>query len=234
MSSLSNISIEQLTGQTEQHISWLTDKVGVHQDVVDAFKKMQEAAKKEEITLHIASGFRNFARQKMLWNNKFNGITAVKDKANNIIDMTVLSDEEKVNAILLYSAIPGTSRHHWGTDIDVYAPNLIPSDTSLQLEPWEYQQDGYLYPLSLWLKTQAKTFGFFLPYDRYRGGVAFEPWHLSYAPLADKFQQNFTIDQFVPVIENSDIAGKQVLLNNIDRIFKNYIININNYSGKFL
>ena len=92
-----------------------------------------------------------------------------------------------MRAILRYSAIPGTSRHHWGTDLDVYDAAALPADYRLQLSPQEVAPGGLFDPLHRWLDERmaaGASQGFFRPYARDSGGVAPERWHLSFAPLA--------------------------------------------------
>ena len=216
----------ELLGQQSQHIHWLSEKVGIHHDMVNAYQEMQAAAKNQNIDLRIASGWRGFERQLQIWNNKFLAVTRVKSIEGKTIDITELSDYEKIKAILTFSALPGASRHHWGTDIDVYAPNLLLNGDILQLEPWEYSERGPFWPLNDWLKQNSQRFGFYFPYDCYRGGIAHEPWHLSYAPLADNYQKKFTVDLLAKAIENAAIEGKLTILNHLDEIYQNYISNI--------
>jgi LAS superfamily LD-carboxypeptidase LdcB len=217
----------ELLGQQSDHIHWLSDKVGIHHNMVNAYQEMQAAAKNQNIDLHIASGWRGFERQLQIWNNKFLARTNVKSIEGKVIDMTEFSELKKIKTILTFSALPGASRHHWGTDIDVYAPNLLSDKEKLQLEPWEYSDIGPFAPLNEWLKNNSQCFGFYFPYDCYRGGIAHEPWHLSYAPLADKYQQQFTVDLLANAIEKATIAGKSTILNHLDEIYQNYILNIN-------
>ena len=160
-----------------------------------------------------------------IWNNKFSGITAIKDKANQTLAIEQLSEREKIHAIMLFSALPGASRHHWGCDIDVYAKNLLPQDQALALEPWEYQSSGYFYPLSVWLQEHAKSFGFFLPYDKFRGGVAQEPWHLSYLPLSKEYKKVYSEKLLAETLLNTDIQGKNELLHLLPELYQRYIIN---------
>jgi LAS superfamily LD-carboxypeptidase LdcB len=219
---------ELLTGQTDDHIIWLSKRIGVHQQMLNAWKKLQQDAKESGFDLQIASGFRSFERQLTLWNNKFSGTVIVKNKDNEPIDLTQCNDIERINAILLFSALPGASRHHWGTDIDIYAPNLLKNNQKLQLEPWEYQQDGPFATLSIWLAKNSQKHGFYFPYNKDRGGVAIEPWHLSYAPLASHYQQKLTVAQLTQAINRSNILAKNCILENIVNIYKKFIININN------
>lgn len=215
-----------LTGQTNQHIHWLSDKLGIHHEMVSAYENMQAAAKAENIELKVASGFRDFSRQLTIWNNKFNSKSIVKDAEGNIVDLSLLSDTKKIHAIMLFSALPGASRHHWGCDIDVYAPNLLAAEQILQLEPWEYQNNGPLYPLTLWLAKNADKFGFYFPYDKFRGGVAAEPWHLSYQPIAERHQKFHNLTLLEQVITESDIQGKEQLLQLLPELYQRYISNV--------
>ena len=83
----------------------------------EAFVKMAEAAKKDSVYLFIVSATRNFTAQKAIWENKWEGRTMVEGK-----DLTTIADDKvKARLILLYSSMPGTSRHHWGTDMDLNA-----------------------------------------------------------------------------------------------------------------
>jgi LAS superfamily LD-carboxypeptidase LdcB len=220
------MNTQQLTGLCHSHITWLEDNLGVHQDMLPAWNAMSEAAKRDGFSLKIASGFRDFKRQLSIWNRKFVGELATKNAQNEMIDFQPLSDEEKVDAILLYSALPGTSRHHWGTDIDVYADNLLVDDQKLQLEPWEYEPNGPFEKLTQWLKVNSETFGFFFPYDQYRGGVAAEPWHLSFMPIAKDCLCKTNVESLSRVIKETDILGKDVILQKLPTIITQYVQNI--------
>mgnify|MGYP005988732921 CR=1 FL=1 len=220
------ISSAQILGQTQEHLCHISDRVAIHHEMKLPFQAMVLAAKKDGIELVIASGFRSFERQLQIWNNKFSGKTAIKDSVGNTIDSKVLTSTQLLHSILLFSALPGASRHHWGCDIDVYAPNLLPDGYQLQLEPSEYSEQGPMAKLSIWLSEHASEFGFYLPYANYHGGVAQEPWHLSYAPLAQRYHKAFNITLLRNAIDNSDIIGKEVILANIEDIAKRYINNI--------
>lgn len=226
MQTINSINSAQLLGKTEEHLHYVNERVAIHQKMKGDFNVMVSAAKADGIVLKIASGYRSFDRQLSLWNNKFSGKTAIKNSAGDIIFPQQLSPLELTHSILLYSALPGASRHHWGCDIDVYAPNLLAKDYQLQLEPWEYSEQGPLAKLSAWLLLHAHQFGFYFPYASFQGGVAKEPWHLSYLPLARQYQQAFDIKLLVQALTNSNILGKQVIIENIDNIAQRYINNV--------
>ncbi len=220
-------STSTVLGQKDSHIHWLTENIGIHHQAVQDYQAMQKAALNEQIKIHIISGFRSFERQLHIWNNKYLAKLPVKDQAGQCLDMAKLSEKEKVEAILLFSALPGASRHHWGSDIDVYDPRALSNQQRLQLEPWEYSETGPFFTLSQWLQQHSQEFGFYFPYDSYRGGVAAEPWHLSYQPLAQRYQQSLTIDVLASRLSEVNIQGKNSILKHIEEIYEKYIINVN-------
>jgi LAS superfamily LD-carboxypeptidase LdcB len=216
----------QLIGHDDSHITWLDKHTGIHQQALSAWQAMSAEAKLAGFNLKIASGYRSFSRQLTIWNRKFVGQLAIKNQQDETLDITVMSEQEILRAILYYSALPGTSRHHWGCDIDIYATNLLAENQTLQLEPWEYQLNGPFYPLSQWLAENASRFNFYFPYDTYRGGVAAEPWHLSYWPIAQQGQQQLTQALIHSVIMTSDISGKNSIIQQLSTIYQNYIQNV--------
>lgn len=220
------INDAQITGKTEQHLEYLTDRIAVHIDMVNAYNALANAAKADGIVLEIASGFRSFDRQLLLWNNKYSGRTAIKNIEGHVLDSSLLSPVELIKSILLYSALPGASRHHWGCDIDIYAPNLLTKDYQLQLEPWEYDEGGPLARLSIWLTKHAHLFGFYFPYATYQGGIAREPWHLSFAPLAQQYQRRANINILTRTIQNNSILGQTCIIENLADISTCFINNV--------
>ncbi len=217
------IALTEVYGQTNQHIHFYHEKLGIHKEMVLAYQQLQNAAKQVGLELTIASGFRSFERQLMIWNNKFTGKAVVKDAQGNTVNINALTELEKIHAILLYSALPGASRHHWGCDIDIYAANLLSTEKTLQLELWEYQEGGPFASLSLWLTTHMQTWDFYFPYASYQGGVAAEPWHISYAPLSHKYQQCFNSKALANVLEHSSIQGKETIIKHLDAIIARYV-----------
>lgn len=221
---------EQLTGQDDSHIHWLDEHTGIHFEMITAWQSLCDSAKVAGFDLIIASGYRSFTRQLSIWNRKFSGLLPVKNRQGENVNIDTMTDTEIVNAILLYSALPGASRHHWGCDIDIYASNFLPEDQQLQLEPWEYQEKGPFHSLSQWLSLNAHHYGFYLPYDEYRGGVAIEPWHLSYHPLAKQCERQLSIELLNKVICSNQIKGKVAIASQITEIFNKFINNVGSIS----
>ncbi|MAT95003.1 MAG: peptidase [Halioglobus sp.] len=183
----SGLTARQLTGQDESHLVTLADGQRLQADAAVAFEALRADARAAGFELAIASAYRSYARQLAIWNGKVAGERPVHDDAGDPVRLAGLSDARKLDAILRFSAIPGTSRHHWGTDLDVYDAGAVPADYRLQLSPVEVAPGGVFDALHCWLDEVIAAgcgHGFFRPYDRDRGGVAPERWHLSFAPLS--------------------------------------------------
>ena len=178
---------QQLTGVDESHLVDLPCGHRMREPAAQAFALLQTDAREAGFDLLIASSFRSYERQLAIWNAKARGERPVYDEQGEPIDMRSLSPAQQLRAILRYSAIPGTSRHHWGTDIDVYDGAAVPAAYQVQLSVQEVCSGGVFDALHCWLdqRMQAnQSQCFFRPYARDTGGVAAERWHLSFAPLA--------------------------------------------------
>ncbi|ART79513.1 M15 family metallopeptidase [Oceanisphaera avium] len=213
-----------LLGLSDQHVENLNEAGHRLQPPAKvAFMAMQKAALAAGFNLAPASSYRSFERQLSIWNAKYEGQRPVLDAHSQPLDALSLAPVERINTILHWSALPGTSRHHWGSDLDVYDPDLLPAGTKLALEPWEYDEGGYFYPLSQWLNANMARFGFYLPFASANGGVAREPWHLSFRSLAKECAQQLTPELVAHALNNQHICGKAHILNQLDDIFLRFI-----------
>lgn len=190
------------------------DKKGrwMHQDAYNSFKQMHAAAKKDGINLKIKSAARNFEYQKGIWERKWNGATLLEGKENaakafpNFIERAI--------AILKYSSMPGSSRHHWGTDID------INSFTNTYFETGQGKNEFD------WLQANASKYGYCRPYTKLgsdrTSGYQEEKWHWSYRPVADlctQFAEINLTDEMITGFLGSEVASKI-------NIKENYILGI--------
>lgn len=217
------MSIEMLTGRSTDHLVTLGGNHRLQFNATKAFLAMQQAAVKAGFKLQSASAFRDFARQQIIWNEKFAGKRPILDKDSQPLEITKLNEGQICNAILHWSALPGASRHHWGTEVDIYDPLRLPKGQSLQLEPWEYEDGGYFSELNHWLSDNMATYDFYRPFTAKDVGVAYEPWHISYWPLSHEAEQLLTQEVIKSVLEEEDILGKNWLLANLDYVFNHYI-----------
>jgi LAS superfamily LD-carboxypeptidase LdcB len=217
---------DDLFGLSDQHLTSFPEQaVKVHPQIISGLLSLIQRAAEVGFNMRIASGFRSFERQLLLWNNKAHGLRPVLDQLGQPIDVNFLADDEKMFAILRWSALPGASRHHWGTDIDVYDAAHMPVNYQLQLTVDETQGNGCCAAFHLWLtqELQQTSQDFYRPYVAGVGSISPEPWHLSYQPLARSFATQLTEDILRKKIQETDIALKDSILNNLNDIFNNYI-----------
>ncbi len=178
----------------------------------EAFLKMREAALEEGLELKILSATRNFAHQRRIWENKWYGRQALH---GNIFATDITDPVERAREILRFSAMPGTSRHHWGTDIDL---------NSLVNSYFETGEGKHIYE---WLQANAADYGFCQPYTRHgearTGGYEEEKWHWSYLPLSAHF-----LKAFEALITYDDISGfsGSEFATDLD-VIRHYVLDIN-------
>lgn len=171
------MGIENITNNSE----WTKHNgMYIQRTTLGAFKEMQSDALKSGIKIEIVSAYRGFSRQKYIWERKWRS----EERAH-------LSPKERALHILKYSSMPGTSRHHWGTDIDL---------NSVSTKYFQTKEGRKLYE---WLSNNAHKYGFHQSYPAGRSkGYADEPWHWSFSEVANRYH-----DLYLESITNSDIKG---------------------------
>jgi len=223
----------ELTGQTETHLKHHPDpKFTAQPQVIKAFLEMKSAASTHGYLIHPVSAYRDLQSQLSIWNMKFAGRRPLYSASGKEIDPSKLNKDELLKYVLYWSALPGASRHHWGTEIDVIDLNSVPKDYQVQLIPEEFDKEGVFFGLSRWLDENMIRFGFFKPYRTNRGGVLPEPWHLSFRSIAQDALKALTIEVLKEVIENLDIEGKQEVLEILPEIYSSYILNIDDDNNR--
>lgn len=152
----------------------------LHKETYAAFIRMYDSAKTDGVTLTIKSATRNFYYQRRIWEAKWTGARKV---GGQDLSVTVPDPEARARQILRYSSMPGTSRHHWGTDFDLNAFKNSYFESGKGLK--EFQ----------WLEAHAASFGFCRPYtakgEGRQTGYEEEKWHWSYMPLSQKYQESY-------------------------------------------
>ncbi|MGB1316965.1 MAG: M15 family metallopeptidase, partial [Flavobacteriales bacterium] len=163
---------------------------------LEAFQRMRTAAAKDGVALRIMSAARSFNHQKRIWEGKWNGTRLVEGKNMK----TAFPDpSDRARVIMKYSSMPGTSRHHWGTDIDINSFN--PSYFGSGKGKKEYD----------WLVNNAHKFGFCQTYtkkDKERpNGYEEEKWHWTYLPIATPLLAYFKNNVTAQDMKGFDGAG---------------------------
>lgn len=217
---------EQILGKDQSQLVELDNGFLLLPEVAKAFKALQLAAINDNIDIQIASSYRSFDRQKRIWENKWSGNTQLLDANEIPIDASTLTDWQKIKSILTWSALPGASRHHWGTDLDVYDKTSIDrSGSQLQLICSEYDEHGPCFELNQWLGKYAADFGFFRPYSHYKGGIAREPWHLSYQALSERIIEKLSSDTLINTLQASQVLGYEAIVSKMPEIYSRFVLN---------
>lgn len=218
-----------LFGKTTEHLVALEGtKYSINRDMVHDFNQLKKSAEEAGFDLQIASAFRDYERQLKIWNSKARGERPILDDNAQPLNHSSLSPSQLMFAILRWSALPGCSRHHWGTDIDVF-DGKTQSPEVVKLIPSECEGNGPAARLHEWIDRQIESnqsYGFYRPYSTDRGGITPERWHLSYAPMANRYERFFTSSLFKKNILESEILLKEVVLENIDEVFKRFFVNL--------
>jgi LAS superfamily LD-carboxypeptidase LdcB len=217
----------ELTGRARTHIVDVAEPACVlHRHAIAAFLQLRRSAAVAGFEVAPVSAFRDFARQLSIWNRKWSGDTPLNDPQGKILDCARLSAAERVDAILHWSALPGASRHHWGTDLDLIDRRALAPGYRVQLISAEYVGPGPFAPLAGWLESNAARFGFFRPFRGVLSGVQAEPWHFSFAPVAEPARRHLTTGVLREALENSELAGKEAVLARIDELHARYVASI--------
>lgn len=163
----------------------------MRKEALAAFEEMHVAAKKSGIRLTILSATRPFDVQKSIWEAKWTGKRKVDGR---LLPKEVKDPKGRATKILRWSSMPSTSRHHWGTDIDINSlePSYFDAGKGLK----EYQ----------WLVANAPTYGFCQVYSEMGpnrpDGYQEEKWHWSYLPISKELTA-----AYAQKITDQDIGG---------------------------
>lgn len=184
----------------------------LHQEALKAYSRMRKEAEEVGIELIIRSATRNFQDQKRIWEEKWEGSRL---SAGVNAKKTYPDPVDRAKNILLFSAMPGTSRHHWGTEVDLNSFDNSWFETGEGLELYN------------WLLENAGRFGFCQPYTE-KGperptGYSEEKWHWSFVPLSKKMTKDAGIlmtDEKISGFKGAETAREIAII-------ENYVLGIN-------
>lgn len=190
-------SILELMGKVE--IPLYGKGINLRKEAHDAFLEMKKAAYSEGIDIKMVSSYRNFDRQTAIWERKYLQFT----------EENGLKPLNAIDKIIEYSTIPGTSRHHWGTDIDIVDGQ--PKVEGDVLVPEKFEAGGPYENFKAWMDANANRFGFYLVYTDTpkRKGFKYEPWHYSYAPISVPMLKAFRSKNIMQILQKEDFLGTE-------------------------
>ena len=154
----------------------------IQKRTLEAYLVMRKAALEDGVRLTATSASRNFWVQRYIWEQKWQ-------------KSSVAAGPGRARSILKYNSMCGTSRHHWGTELDFNSPKL---------EYWNSIEGKKVYK---WLCENAHRYGFYQPYTAKGPGLREhgyneEKWHWSYFPLANVYMQKYR-----ELITEKDLSG---------------------------
>ena len=208
----------------------------------EALEELTQAARADGIDVWARSGHRTFGQQRYLWNAKYRGHEDVRwiDGSRTTLD-EAMGSEERVRRILAYTAFPGTSRHHWGTDVDIaqaysdrcadYLLSHVPAGDGAAVgeaagdDPWA-EAEAECLPVQQWLAAHAQEYGWCLVYDVARGGFQPEPWHWSYLPFAVPALARYVAEVTPDLLRDRDIDADQVVLDDFAAYRDKYLLGV--------
>jgi hypothetical protein len=190
----STLSTEELIGKGNPLL--FGEGYKLRKEAHEAFLEMKTEALKSDISIKVVSSYRSFEHQKRIWERKYRQYTSQG-----------MTNTKAIHKIIEYSTIPGTSRHHWGTELDLIDANT-PQPRHL-LAPKNFVPNGSFYTLKQWMEEHANAFGFYLAYTNNpdRKGFKYEPWHYSYKPLSASYLNTYKTLNLSEIFEKEQLLG---------------------------
>jgi len=198
----------------------------IHRDMRRDFEKLKARMAEAGFDLGLVSTYRSFERQLAIFSAKAAGKRKVLDDLGRPVDRSQMSDLHFLHAILRWSALPGLSRHHFGSDIDIFDARAM-SRESVALLPEEVEQGGPCAAMHDYLDeliADNNSFGFYRPYQQDTGGIAVERWHLSYAPIASQYEASINIESLVAIWDAVQLPLLDVVLDQLDLLLERYVV----------
>ena len=195
----------------------------VDRAIVDDLSALTKEAEVNGFELRIESAYRSFEKQLSIWNRKARGELQLLDEKGEPMERPT-DEEELMHAILIWSALPGASRHHLGTDIDVVDGAACPEGYEVQLTPAECE--GMFAKFHAFLTSCMETgeaFGFSRVFVPGRGKIRPEGWHIAHLPTSRKRLEHFSLDVLRGIYERSDMECKRAVLTNLPQLAEDYI-----------
>lgn len=155
------------------------EKSYMRKEAATALEQMFSAAKKDNIILYAASGYRSYTRQKTLFD----------------AEVANVGKEKAVQAV----AIPGESEHQTGLAMDITSE----TEHFLLTEKMGEEKEG------IWLHDHAHEFGFILRYPKDKVNVTkyeYEPWHFRYVGKKAAeviYKHNWTLEEYFQHVKKS-------------------------------
>ena len=183
--------------------------VNLRKRVAEALADMKNDCAKDGFNLVPQSGYRSYERQEQIWNGKLVLFT------NEGVEPL-----EVIEKIVEYSTIPGTSRHHWGTEVDVIDGDPPrPEDPLLAVH---FNEGGVYENFKKWLDENKEKYGFWEVYtnDPGRKGFTYEPWHLSFKEISKPMMQAYKELNIKRILQRIKLKGSEYFTDQFIRRYR--------------
>ena len=210
------ITEEELLGKGSPLLT-KTSAYKLRPEAAVAFEEMKRAALKEGIQFQVVSSYRDYNHQNRIWERKYKSFRE-----------SGLNPTKSIEKIIEYSTIPGTSRHHWGTDIDIV--DATPKVSGGLLIPSKFHGNGPFCKFKEWMDNNANTYGFYLVYtdNENRKGFNYEPWHYSFKTLSLEYLNKYQELDIKAKLQTAKLVGSEHFTEEfIDRYLKDNVMDIN-------
>ena len=189
-------SVDELLGRVEPEL--FGEAFLLRKEAATAFLKMQMDAAESGFQLYSESSYRSYQRQEEIWTFKYERFTGEG-----------MAPLDAIQKIIEYSTIPGTSRHHWGTEVDVIDQSKERPEDPLLEE--HFAEGGVYQDLKAWLDDNKESYGFYEVYtnEPERRGFNYEPWHLSYKPISQVMLKEFQELNLKAVLQQKHLIGSE-------------------------
>lgn len=212
---LNEFTEEELIGKGKPAL--FGDDFKLRNEAFFQLNQMRIAAKESGFHVHVISSYRSYTHQNGIWERKY------KSFRNQ-----GFSHQKTIEKIIEYSTIPGTSRHHWGTDLDIIdSTRGIPSNP---LSEVHFNEGGRMRKFKLWLDENSEKFGFHLVYTNKSGrkGFAYEPWHFSYKPISNRMLKEYKELDLKKLLQTNKLMGSEHFTDEfIEQYKRDNILDIN-------
>ncbi len=184
--------------------------------VMQAFWNFQKQAKADGWNLILVSGYRSYRDQRSVWNRS----------DDEYLEHGATDQKRRVEAIMSLVSVPGLSRHHWGTELDISEATL--RGQLVNVEPDTPEKVMHFYE---WMEANAPKYGFCKVYLGINGAVHNEPWHWSFLPYSRGYQKQFmAIKDFKPIFD-VNVEDVDYLMKHFTRILNDEKKSINPVCG---
>lgn len=148
------------------------------------------------LSISLFSDNRTAAEQRSIWAGKRASAGAMAAERGCTLAPSGAARERSIaTCILKYNSMPGSSRHHWGSDVDI---------NSAENSYWNGATGK---KIKTWLDANAEKYGFCQPYagkaaGLRKAGYNDEAWHWSYMPFAADM-----LTEYVARVSDKDIVA---------------------------